>query len=60
MLHQHRFCIDKENRNLKLQISSLKFVLLRLYEYFLENVEKKKFSVGGMGGAGLSGYSKHT
>ena len=52
MLHQHKLCVYKGKRKLKLLISCENFVLFALLQFlfcfvniFLENVEKK-FTVG--------------
>ena len=67
MLRQHRYCVYKVKRKLKLLITCEKlctffalivFILLCRY-FFLENVERKKvYCLGGFG-EGQSGYCKH-
>ena len=64
MLHQHKFCVHKRKRKLKLLITCENIVLFVLWQLlfcfvniFLENVGKK-FTVVGFR-EGWSGYSKH-
>ena len=57
MLHQHKFCVYKGKRKLKLLITCENFVLLALQQFlfcfvniFSENVEKRSLQSGGGGG----------
>ena len=65
MLHQHKFCVYKGKRKLKLPVTCENFVLFALYEFlfcfvniFLENMERKVYSRVFFK-EGRSGYSKH-
>ena len=65
MLHQHKFCVYKGKRKLKLLITCEIFVLLALEQFlfcfvniFFWKCGKKVYSRGGFR-EGRSGYSKH-
>ena len=66
ILRQHRYCVYKVKRKLKLLITCEKLctffalivVILLCKYFFFKNVEKKSLLLGGFG-EGQSGYSKH-